>query len=126
MKLRKVVNALPALQKLAGENLTPKTLYWVSKLLSKLDKEIEFFNSTRNKLVADLGEEVDGKIQVAAENIPIFQKKIAEILDIDIEAEFSAAKIPTTENLKMSYNDLCLLDGFVELEFVDEERKSEV
>ena len=116
MKLGKVVNALPALQKLANENLTPKTLYWVSKLLRKLEKEIDVFNTSRTKLLKDLGKEIEpGKYKIPDDNIPEFENRFNELMDIDIEETFNIVKIPTTEDIKLSYNDLQALDGFIEL-----------
>ena len=43
MKMGKIIAAVPVLQKLADEKLTLKTLYKVSNLLAKLDKEISFY-----------------------------------------------------------------------------------
>ena len=116
MKLGNVITSLPALQKLAGENLTPKTLYWVSKLLSKLDTEIDFYNEERRKIVTDLGKEVEtDKWEIPAGNREEFNRRMADLLNIDIDAEFKIVQIPTFEELKLSYNDIRLLDGFVEL-----------
>lgn len=121
MKIGNVVTGLPALQKLAGESLTPKTLYWVSKLLSKLDKDIDFFSTERNKLVQEYGDEVeDGKFQVKPENRPDFERRMNELLDIEIEGDFKPVKLPTSEHITLSYNDLRMLEGFVELDLIDE------
>lgn len=122
MKLGNVVNALPALQKLAGENLTPKTLYWVSKTLSKLDGEINFFNDERAKIAKELGNEVEtDKWEIPVENRPEFERRMVDLLNVEIEAEFKVVKLPVTENIRLSYNDLRMLDGFVELELAEDD-----
>lgn len=122
MKLGDVVNALPALQKLAGENLTPKTLYWVSKMLSKLDGEINFFNDERAKIAKELGNEVEtDKWEIPVENRPEFERRMVDLLNVEIEAEFKVVKLPVTENIRLSYNDLRMLDGFVELELAEDD-----
>lgn len=121
MKLGTVVAAVPALKKLAVCELTPKTLYKVSKLLSKLDKETEFFNNGRNKLIQELGREVkNGEWEVKKENKEAFFGKINELLDIDIDEAIEPVTLPNSENFRLSYNDLCLLKGFVELEEPEE------
>ena len=122
MKLGNVVNALPALQKLAGENLTPKTLYWVGKTLSKLDGEINFFNEERAKIAKELGNEVEtDKWEIPVENRPEFERRMVDLLNVEIEAEFKVVKLPVTENIRLSYNDLRMLDGFVELELAEDD-----
>jgi len=122
MKLGTVVQALPALQKLAGENLTPKVLYWTNKLLTRLEKEIDFFSTERGKLLKQYGEEVEpDKWRVKPENIEAFEAAMKEVVDIDIEADFKVVKIPTTEKISLSYNDLRLLEGFAELDLIEEE-----
>lgn len=122
MKLGSVVTSLPALQKLAGETLTPKTLYWVSKLLSKLDTEISFFNEERTKIVTELGEEVENdKWKIPQENRAEFERRMDDLLNVEIDTDFKVVQIPVTENVKLSYNDIRMLDGFVELVLAEAE-----
>lgn len=118
MKLSTIVNAVPALQKLAATNLSPRTLYWISKLMAKVDRELAFFNREREKIVRELGKEVEGgKWEIPAENRETLDKRIADLLDIDIDDDdLKVAKIPTTEPITMSYNELRTLEGLVELE----------
>lgn len=118
MKLSTIVNAVPALQKLAATNLSPRTLYWISKLMAKIDCELAFFNAEKEKIARELlGKEVEkGKWEIPAENREALDRRMADLLDIDIDDDFKVAKIPTTEPITMSYNDLRTLEGLVELE----------
>ena len=123
MKLESVVQALPAMQRLANESLTPKTLYWVSKLLNHMEKELEFFNAERNKLFQKYGEESEaeeGKLKIKKENTEAFESAMKAVLAVEIDNDFKAVHIPTTEKITLSYNDLHLLNGFIELEFIEE------
>lgn len=121
MKMGKLVEALPALQKLAAAELTPKTLYWVSKLLSKIDKELAFFNEQRDKALAELGTEVEpDQWKIDPENRPAFEERMTELANIDIDEVFKVVKLPMSENVSLSYNDLRSLEGLVELDFVEE------
>lgn len=121
MKMGKLVEALPALQKLAAAELTPKTLYWVNKLMSKIDKELAFFNEQRDKALAELGTEIEpNKWKIAPENRSAFEERMMELANIDIEESFKVVKLPMSENVSLSYNDLKSLEGLVELDFVEE------
>lgn len=121
MKMGKIVEALPALQKLAGADLTPKTLYWVSKLMSKLDKELAFFNEQQAKILQELGTELEGgKWKLPTENRAAFEERMTELANIEIEGNFKVVKLPMTENVSLSYNDMKMLEGLVELDFVEE------
>lgn len=123
MKLGEIIGALPALQKLAAEKLTAKALYRVSKTLSRLDKEIGFFNTERCKIVEELGEKVkdkEGAYEIPAANREEFNKRIKELSDIEIDPPIAIIKLTTSEDICLSYNDLRMLEGIVELVEPDE------
>ena len=120
MKMVQIVNAIPALQKLAGENLTPKTLYHVSKLLSKLDEEIQFYQTEYYKIVSALGTEISpDKWDIPPENREELTRRVEELNDIDVDIELTVVKLPTSEHFTLSYKDLCLLKDLVELDFIE-------
>ncbi len=120
MKMGKIVEAVPALQKLANTELTPKTLYWVSKLMSKLDKELAFFNTQRERMLSELGtQEENGNWSIPPESRPVFEERMTELLNIDIEDSFKIVLLPMSENVSLSYNDLTALSGLVELNASD-------
>lgn len=120
MKMGEIVTALPALQKLANEKLTLKTLYQVSHTMSLLDKEIDFYNQERMKIIESLGNNVEGdKWQIPKENMEEYQTRMEELINLEIASEIKPILLPTSENLQMSYNDIKALDGFVSLDFVD-------
>lgn len=120
MTMGQIVTALPALQKLADEKLTLKTLYKVSNLLSKADREISFYNSERYKIVESLGNNLqDDKWQIPEENRAEFESRMSELLNLEVDAELTPVTVPTSEDLHMSYNDIKALEGFVILELVE-------
>jgi len=121
MKMGKLVEALPALQKLAAAELTPKTLYWISKLMSKIDKELAFFNEQRDKALAELGTEIEpGKWKIDPDKRSAFEERMTELANIEIDETLKVVKLPMTENVSLSYNDLRSLEGLVELDFVED------
>ena len=116
MKLGKIINALPALQKLAGENLTVKTLYRINKLMRRLDKEIDFFNAERNKAIEELCEKDEGtKYKIPEKNREALSQRLVSLSDIDVEPEIEPLKISVDEDIKLSYNDLKALEGIIEI-----------
>ena len=120
MRIGQIVNALPALQKLGNENLTLKTLYWVNKLLSALDKELSFYNAQQRKILNELGTEVQpGKWEIPPEIREQYLARMTELANIEIEGDFKVVKLPMTENISLSYNDMKMLEGLVELDFVE-------
>lgn len=122
MKLGQIFQARPALNKLAENELSPKYLYKVSKMLAKVNKELQFIDENRNKLIQELGYEVkEGEWKVKDEKLQEFIKRFNEILDIDSETDITVVQIPTTENIRLSFKDLDLLNGFIELQELDEE-----
>lgn len=111
-----IVKGLPILHRLANEPMSLKTLYWTNKLLRRLEKEIAFFNDKQGEIVRELGEQTeDGKWRINGEHTADFERRMQELISIEIDDDFKAARIPTTETISLSYNDLCTLDGLIEL-----------
>lgn len=115
MKIRQVVDALPSLQKLAGQDLSIKKLYKISKLLSNLENEIAFFNAQKSKLFAQYCDIVDNQYVPRKEDEAEFAQKFNELLDTDID-DVQEVMISDNEDVKLSYNDLMALKGFVGIE----------
>lgn len=116
MKIVQVVEALPSLQKLAGQDLSIKKLYKVSKLLGNLENEIAFYNEQRNKILAKYCDIVGNQYVPREENVEKLNVEMKELLDTEIEYEVKEVIIDTDENIKLSYNDLVQLKGFVRIE----------
>lgn len=115
MKIVQVVEALPSLQKLAGQDLSIKKLYKISKLLGNLENEIAFYNEQRNKILAKYCDIVGNQYVPREENVEKLNVEMKELLDTEIEYEVKEVIIDTDENIKLSYNDLLALKGFVRI-----------
>ena len=116
MKFAQVVNALPSLQKLAGQDLSIKKLYKISKLLGNLEKEIAFYDAQRNKILSQYCDVVGNQYVPRKEDKAKMVVEINELLDTDIECEINEVVIGIDENIKLSYNDIISLKGFVSIE----------
>ncbi len=116
MKIIQVVNALPSLQKLAGQDLSIKKLYKISKLLGNLEQEIAFYNTQRNKILSQYCDIVGNQYVPRAEDEAKLNAEMNELLDTDIEYNVVEVTIGIDEDVKLSYNDLVALKGFVSIE----------
>lgn len=116
MKFSQVVNALPSLQKLAGQDLSIKKLYKISKLLGNLESEIAFYDAQRNKILSQYCDVVGNQYVPRKEDEKKMVAEINELLDTDIECEIVEVVIGTDENIKLSYNDIVALRGIVRIE----------
>lgn len=121
VKMRKIIDALPALRKLSDADLSIKPLYWVNKLISAVEVESKLFDQKKEKIIEkyciDLGE---GKRKIPDDKLEAANAELADALDLDCEVEYKRVIIPLTETIKLSNNDLCALDGFVEIETPEE------
>jgi hypothetical protein len=116
MKIIQVVNALPALQKLADKELPIKKLYKLSKLLGSLDNEIAFYNAQRGKIIAKYCDIIGDKYVPREEDVGKFNSEIDELLNTEIECEINEVYIGDLDNIVLSYNDLVILRGFVRID----------
>lgn len=116
MKIRQVVDALPSLQKLAGQDISIKKLYKISKLLGNLEGEIAFYNEQRSKILSKYCDVVGNQYKPRQEDMAKLNEELGELLDTEIEYEVKEVVLSTEEDVKLSYNDLVQLKGFVRIE----------
>lgn len=116
MKIGNIVSAMPALRKVAAADMRPRTLYKVSKLMDSLDHALTFYNERQAYLVKSMGHETGTGWRVNDDKVEEYRKKMQEVIDVEIADEIESVKIPIDENVKLSYQDLCLLRGLIELE----------
>ena len=119
MKFRQVIDALPSLQKLAGQELSIKKLYKVSKLMGSLENEIAFYNAQRNKILSQYCDVVGNQYVPREVDMEKLNAEMGELMDTEIECEIKEVAIGTDENIKLSYNDLATLRGLVRIEGED-------
>lgn len=116
MKIGQIVEALPSLQKLAGQELTIKKLYKISKLMGKLNEELAFYNEQRGKILAKYCNVVGNQYVPREEDMEKLNAEMGELLGTEIEYEVQEVVLDLDENIKLSYNDLVALEGFVRIE----------
>lgn len=121
MTMRVLVNAKPALLKIASQDLTIRTLYKISKLMRKLDDELLIYETQRLKILGRHGE-ISGDIYVPKTgHEEDFVREFNELFAVEADiGDIKPVKIPLSENLKLSYQDLYAVRDFVEIEGDDE------
>ena len=119
MKLKTLYNAYPALTKLAGQDLPLKELYKLSRILRAFEGDIRFFMEQRDELFRKYGAEQDGEIVILPESAEEFAAAMEELGEIDADVDPESLGLPmelsAEENVRLSYNDLQMLEGIVEL-----------
>ena len=116
MKIVQIVDALPSLQKLAKQDLSIKKLYKISKLMSKLDLELAFYNEQRNKICTQYCDVADGKYVAREADVAKFNAAMSDLLNLEVQCDVSEVIIDDSENIRLSYNDIVLIKGFVSIE----------
>lgn len=123
MIMHDLVYAKPALVKIASQDLTIKTLYKVSKILKKLDDELMIYEKGRKKIL-DNHAEISGDVYVPKEgHEDDFVREFNELYELEVDiGDIKPVKIPASEKITLSYQDLCALRDFIEIEAEDDEK----
>ena len=112
--LKTIVLAIPALSKLSSEDLSLRLAYRLRKNISELQREADFFGEQRIKILEKYGiAEENGNYTFEGDNE---QKAIAELedlLNMEVEPVIDPIDIPITEDLKISVNDMGMIEAFI-------------
>ena len=95
------LNGNDTIKGLLNEKVNSKPKYWLNKLNKELSREGEEFQNLRSELIKKLGEEKGGSYQIKYKfddgsinpNIDIFNKEIADLLNMEIEIKDYQFKI---------------------------------
>ena len=122
MQLKEIVSAVPALGKLAAANLRLKTAYELKKAADILQKEVDFFEQERRKIVEKYGTaQEDGAVLIPAEQRTQADEEYARLLSMEVQPDFSRLQISISEEAKLSVNDLAALAPFAD--FIEHEEE---
>jgi len=117
MKLSQIVAAVPALNKLSLSELPLRDAYRLSKLLSAIQPDLDFFNNKRLGILDRLGKKAsDGNYEVPPQNMEAFKSEMDELGGIESQAGIAAIKLPLceTKEIRLAANDITLLEPFIE------------
>lgn len=116
MQMKDLISARESFKKLSAQDLSIKTLYKLFGLLDTVNTQLQFYEAQRRKLVEKYCT-VDGdNVTPIPETLNEFEDKAQELSDLELD--FGSIelpmKIPTSENIKLSYSDLYLMRKFIE------------
>lgn len=125
MKLKKLIDALPALREIAAQRLPMRTLYKVSRTMQEIQPQLDFYDTQYKQLVKEYCIEQNGEYVLNESRVAEFTERLTELQNIDVDINIMPMMLMEgeTENIKLSYNDICSLNGIIEIDF--EEIKSE-
>lgn len=119
IKLRTIILAIPALSKVAAEDLSLRLAYRMKQNIAVLQKEADFFSEQRQKIFAKHGTaKDDGNFTFSEESEPLAITELDELLEMEVEPEIDIMDIPISEKIHVSVNDITLLMPFIH--FTDE------
>jgi len=116
IKVRKLVEMKPSLQKLITQDIPVKTAFKVGKTIKVLEKEYEVYEESKRKLFKKYGEEnIDGNLKIKEENIKVFNEDLEELMNIEVDIELQKIKIGELgEDTKLAGIDMFNLDILLE------------
>jgi hypothetical protein len=87
---------------LLSQPLSLKVKYWLQRLADKLKSEVATIDEVRNGLIKELGEEIDGQVQIKNDspNFVKFQEQYVELLDTEKEITHAIFTLDQFENLE--------------------------
>ena len=122
MQLKEIVSAVPAFSKLTSANLRLKTAYALKQTADILQKEVDFFEQERKKILEKYGKvQEDGSVLIPVEQRTKAEEEYSRLLSMEVQPEFSRLRISLSEDAKLSVNDLSLLAPFAD--FVEDKEE---
>jgi hypothetical protein len=116
--IEKVLDAKESMGKLLQKDLPIKSSFKLSRLVKKLNEELEVFNEKRKDLFKKFGKELeDGRYHLGEEVAEDYNNNLKELLSVEIEIDFEPLKVDQLgENITISTTDLMQLDGFIDID----------
>ena len=121
MKLHELTKAAPALAKIADQPLEIKLLYRVHRLFKKINEELAIYDKMRHNVLKKYCDIENGIYVPREEEIEKLNEEWADLEAVDSEIKIDCKiVIPLSSKIELSYNDMCLLEPFFEIEPLDE------
>jgi|GEM_PF-5186324 len=117
VKLKVILEAAPVLQKVSSFSLPAKVSYNIMRNTRKIEHELKPFEETRLKLVDKFGTVGDdGRTKVTPENMELFYKEVATMLEEDVDIDIRLIKINDLQDVKLSPNEIQYIEFMLEKE----------
>lgn len=128
VKLGQLINAEHGLAQLSKFDLPLQTARQLKKLKAAVAEEVKFYHEAREKLISSLGAYRDPRpeelpmmanpteqiLAVTDENMPEFLARMKDLMEMDIELSVAPLKLDTLGDVRISANQLELLEAVTE------------
>lgn len=111
IKLENIFFSESALLRMIQQDMSIKTAYKLDKLLNALQKEMEFIETNRIKLVEKYKDE--NSTAVAPENVNLFNKEFKDLLEIEIELNAEPFNMKELESVTLNYQEYKNIQPFI-------------
>jgi hypothetical protein len=108
-----LVDAQPALERLAAQPLPVKVAYAVAKLARLVRPEVEHFIQQRNELVRAHGAPANGTIEVRPEERDVYVAKVVELASVEVTIDAAPIPLAALDGVRVMAHDLMALQAFV-------------
>lgn len=126
MKLtnKKIVNDSMILMEVSRKELPIKVSYALAKNIAKIEKELEIYNSERQKLLDkycikdENGEnkiDKNNQLKIQEEYLKDWERDIKELQNIELEIDVHKFKINELDGYNMSPSELMAIDYMIEI-----------
>lgn len=125
MTLGDIFNAVPILREISEKEFPGFVTFKIARIIREFDKEIQLFESGREKIAYKFGEKDEngnlvflenGNIKVPEENILECNKELRELLDTEVEINAEKIHVDIFEKIEMTPSQALLLEPIVEFE----------
>lgn len=118
-----IVNAIPVLNKLVGENFMGRKAFIIARLVREINKEGETFETARVELIKKYGEKdengelivTEGNVHIPIEFLTICNEELAKLQDTEVEINAEKISIEWLEEINLTLAEATMLEPFVDL-----------
>lgn len=114
--IRELANSRPALQDLASKPMKASTAHYVSKAIVAINRALEPFDMTQEKLIEKYGAKVMGGQIIFKEDDDEdkFIKELKPVRDEEVELEVQKISIKKLGNIQVAPGTFVMLDWLLE------------
>ena len=103
IKIESIINSVEVLKKITNAEVPIQTSYHIAKNIEKIEKEIEFFEKERVKIVKKYGELLvseNGNVNIV--DVENFNKEMQELNSLEVELDIVKINIEDLRDSKIS------------------------
>jgi len=116
IKLKEIANSAGSFGKLASQDFDIVTAYKIKKLAGILQKELDLYNEQKENVAKKYGTMSDDEkyYHIAEDKIEEANKELEQLAEYEVEIQYDIPlEIAIDSNIKLSANDIILLEPFV-------------